>query len=108
MTECKDHGACPSVALGQEIIEKEMSSLVTWSLSPDSKMIFREFKFKNFKEALEFTNKIGVIAEEMNHHPDILLKWGLVKVDYSTHNAGGLTEMDFEAAKRIDSLIESH
>lgn len=105
MSECKDHGACPSVALGEEAIKKEMSFIAAWNLSEDSKMISREFKFNNFKEALEFTNRIGAIAEEMNHHPDILLKWGSVNVDYWTHNAGGLTEMDFEAAKKINRLV---
>jgi 4a-hydroxytetrahydrobiopterin dehydratase len=66
--------------------------------------ISREFKFKNFSQALEFVNKVGAIAETMNHHPDISLKWGSARVEYWTHNANGLSEMDFDAAEKIDAL----
>lgn len=75
-----------------------------WSLSSDSKMISREFKFKNFVEALSFVNQVGEIAEAVNHHPDITLKWGYAKVDLWTHSIGGLSESDFIVAGKIDSL----
>ncbi len=105
-TDCKDHGACPSTALSQAEIDKELSSIDSaWKLNKqEPKKISREFKFKNFAEALEFTNKVGAIAEGMNHHPDISLKWGYVCVEYWTHNANGLTEMDFKAAAKVDAL----
>jgi 4a-hydroxytetrahydrobiopterin dehydratase len=64
----------------------------------------REFKFKNFLEALNFTNRVGELAEAQNHHPDIYLTWGKVKVTIWTHKVDGLTESDFVLAAKIDRL----
>ena len=64
----------------------------------------KEFTFKNFKEALAFTNKIGALAEEEGHHPDIFLRWGKVKVTLWTHAVGGLSENDFILASKINQL----
>jgi 4a-hydroxytetrahydrobiopterin dehydratase len=66
----------------------------------------REFKFKDFRAALTFTNRVGELAEEQNHHPDIFLTWGKVKVTIWTHKIDGLTESDFVLAAKIDSLPE--
>jgi 4a-hydroxytetrahydrobiopterin dehydratase len=62
----------------------------------------REFKFKNFVDALAFTNKVGELAEQQGHHPDIYLSWGKVKVTIWTHKIDGLTESDFVLAAKID------
>lgn len=64
----------------------------------------REFKFKNFTQALDFTNRVAAIAEFQRHHPDILLKWGLVKVTIYTHKINGLDTNDFILASKIDQL----
>jgi 4a-hydroxytetrahydrobiopterin dehydratase len=64
--------------------------------------IEREFKFPDFKAALDFTNKVGAIAEEQGHHPDIYLAWGKVGVKVWTHKIDGLTESDFIMAAKID------
>ena len=104
-TDCNDHGACPSAQLSHELIKKELKLVSHWLHESQPDRIIREFKFKNFAQALAFTNKVGEIAEAMNHHPDITLKWGSVKVEYWTHNAVGLTMMDFEAARKIDQLV---
>lgn len=64
----------------------------------------REFKFKDFREALAFTNKVGELAEAQGHHPDIYLAWGKVKVTIWTHKIEGLTESDFVLAAKIDRL----
>jgi 4a-hydroxytetrahydrobiopterin dehydratase len=64
----------------------------------------REFKFKNFADALAFTNKVGALAERVNHHPDIFLAWGLVKLTLWTHSANGLTEGDFIFAAKVNEL----
>ena len=66
--------------------------------------IRKEFNFKNFKEALDFVNKIGELAEQENHHPDIFLAWGKVIAELSTHAIGGLSENDFILAAKIESL----
>ena len=55
----------------------------------------REYKFANFRDALAFTNKVGELAESQNHHPDIYLAWGKVKLTLWTHSIGGLSESDF-------------
>jgi 4a-hydroxytetrahydrobiopterin dehydratase len=64
----------------------------------------KEFSFKNFREALAFTNQVGELAEKVNHHPDIYLAWGKVKITIWTHKIDGLTESDFVLAAKIDEL----
>ena len=64
----------------------------------------REFKFKDFREALSFTNQLGELAEAQGHHPDIYLSWGKVKVTVWTHKIDGLTESDFVLAAKADRL----
>ena len=65
----------------------------------------KEYKFKNFREALEFTNKVGELAESQGHHPDIYLAWGQVKLTIWTHKIDGLTESDFVMAAKADKLL---
>jgi 4a-hydroxytetrahydrobiopterin dehydratase len=64
----------------------------------------KEYKFKDFREALDFTNQVGEMAERQNHHPDIYLAWGRVKVTIWTHKIDGLTESDFFFAAKTDLL----
>jgi 4a-hydroxytetrahydrobiopterin dehydratase len=64
----------------------------------------REFKFKDFREALSFTNRVGELAEAQGHHPDIFLTWGKVKLTLWTHKVDGLTESDFVFAAKADRL----
>src|SRR5579885_2595054 len=77
-----------------------------WKLIEDHQ-IEKEYKFKNFKEALDFTNKIGQIAELEGHHPDILLSWGKVKIILWTHKINGLSESDFIMAAKCDACFYS-
>jgi 4a-hydroxytetrahydrobiopterin dehydratase len=67
----------------------------------------KEFKFKDFKSALAFTNKIGALAERQGHHPDLYLAWGKVRVTIWTHAVDGVTESDFVLAAKIESLKRS-
>jgi 4a-hydroxytetrahydrobiopterin dehydratase len=62
----------------------------------------KEFTFKNFTEALAFVNRVGDVAEEQNHHPDLYLAWGKVRVEIWTHKINGLTESDFIFAAKAD------
>src|SRR5690242_2108472 len=64
----------------------------------------KEFKFPDFKTALDFVNKAGAIAEEEGHHPDLYLAWGKVEVKIWTHKADGLTESDFILAAKLDRI----
>jgi len=75
-----------------------------WSIV-DEHHIVRAYKFPDFKSALAFVNKVGAIAEEQGHHPDILLGWGKVEITTWTHAVDGLTESDFILAAKIDQLI---
>ncbi|HEX2697056.1 MAG TPA: 4a-hydroxytetrahydrobiopterin dehydratase [Anaerolineales bacterium] len=69
------------------------------------KRLERVFKFKNFAQALEFTNKIGAIAEEEDHHPLVTTEWGRATVQWWTHKIGGLHQNDFIMAAKTDQLI---
>lgn len=78
-----------------------------WQLEDNGKVIKKKFKFPDFKTALNFVNKIGAIAEEEGHHPEIELGWGKVEVELSTHAIGGLSINDFILAAKINKLLES-
>jgi len=65
----------------------------------------KAFKFKDFHEALAFTNKVGELAEEQGHHPDMYLSWGKVKIEIWTHKIDGLTESDFVFAAKTEALL---
>ena len=71
----------------------------------DEKRLTRTYKFKNFREALAFTNKVGEIAEEAGHHPAILTEWGAVTVSWWTHKIKGLHLNDFVMAAKTDRLF---
>lgn len=65
----------------------------------------KEFPFKNFREALEFTNRVGDLAEEQGHHPDIHVAWGKVRLTVWTHKIDGLTESDFVFAAKSERVL---
>ena len=75
-----------------------------WQVSDDAKWLSREFKFKNFAEALSFTDKVGQISESEGHHPDIEMGWGYVRIKLTTHAIKGLSENDFIVAAKTDQL----
>lgn len=68
------------------------------------KALWKAFSFPDFKTALAFANKVGAIAEELNHHPDINLSWGRVSIWTTSHDAHKITEKDHELAKKIDQI----
>lgn len=75
-----------------------------WSLSEDGSRISRKFTFNNFVEALDFVNKVGGLAEEEGHHPDISFGWGYADIVLYTHKIKGLHENDFIMAAKIDRI----
>jgi 4a-hydroxytetrahydrobiopterin dehydratase len=87
---------------GKEL-EKLHQSVPKWMVY-DEHHLHREFKFPDFKQALEFVNRVGALAEEQGHHPDILLAWGKAEITLWTHKIDGLTESDFIMAAKIDRL----
>jgi len=90
-------------ALKGKELETLQKSIPLWSVM-DEHHLHREFRFPDFKQALEFVNRIGTIAEEEGHHPDIALAWGKVGVTTWTHKIDGLTESDFILAAKIDRV----
>jgi len=84
-------------------IEQKVEALDGWEIE-GSKKIYKNYKFKNFQQALDFTNQVGAVAEEMQHHPDIYLTWGKVEIEIFTHEEDSLTDADFELAERIDQI----
>jgi len=98
---CKK-GAIPLKGDSQAELHRHLDK--NWKIV-DEQRLEREFIFKNFREALAFTNKLGEIAEEEDHHPDILLSYGKVKVTLWTHKINGLSENDFILAAKYDNLF---
>jgi 4a-hydroxytetrahydrobiopterin dehydratase len=70
----------------------------------DNHHLQKTLRFENFAQALQFVNRVGAIAEEQNHHPDLFLAWGKVTITLWTHKIDGLTESDFIFAAKCDSL----
>jgi 4a-hydroxytetrahydrobiopterin dehydratase len=89
--------------LNDDEISDHLGTRPLWRLERGE--IIRDLKFDNFARALEFVNRVGALAESLDHHPDILIHgWNKVRLSLMTHSANGLTEKDFELAARIDSL----
>ena len=87
---------------GQEL-HSLSHQLPNWSVI-DEHHITRKFTFPDFQNALDFVNRVGAVAEQQGHHPDILLSWGKVEITLWTHAVNGLTESDFIMAAKIDRI----
>lgn len=92
-----------AAAIPETALAEYLKQVPGWELLTEMK-ITKSFKFPNFRKALEFTNRVGELAESEGHHPDIFLSWGKVKIELSTHAVKGLSENDFILAARIDGL----
>ena len=88
--------------LAPEEARRRAESLPEWRLQDGR--LSRNFRFPDFQQALDFVNKVGAIAEELGHHPDIHLGWGRADIETWTHDANGITELDFTLAATIDAL----
>ena len=86
-------------------IDARLASAGDWHRG-EEQTIVRELKFDDFAGAVAFVNRVAALAEEANHHPDILIHgWNKVRLTLSTHSAGGLTDADFGLAGRIERLL---
>jgi 4a-hydroxytetrahydrobiopterin dehydratase len=94
-------GGVPPLA-GPEI-EKLQAELSGWEVVNEHHLK-KEYKFANFREAQDFVVKVGELAEEQGHHPDICYGWGKAEIQIWTHKINGLTESDFILAAKIDKL----
>lgn len=84
--------------------EEFLCEVPQWALK--DKTIEREFQFKDFRQAMEFVNRVADIAEQQDHHPDILITYNKVTLTFSTHKVGGLSPKDFILAAKIDLVIQ--
>ncbi len=88
--------------LTEEQIGRRMKELKDWTKAGNE--IRTTVKLKDFVHAMGFVNSVALLAEKMDHHPDIDIRWNSVTLTLSTHSAGGLTDNDFNLAKQIDEL----
>ena len=90
--------------LNQEEIDKLASQLENWKVIENHHLV-GVYQFVNFAEALEFTRRVGEVAEDLQHHPEIDLGWGRVEITIFTHDRDGLTELDFRFAARVQKAF---
>jgi 4a-hydroxytetrahydrobiopterin dehydratase len=91
--------------MAAEEAETLVSKVSGWTLEEERKGIRRQFRFRNFAEAIRFACQVGEIAETEGHHPDLSVGWGYCTVRFRTHSIGGLTENDFIMAAKVNRLL---
>jgi 4a-hydroxytetrahydrobiopterin dehydratase len=89
-------------ALSQEDVNRHLGALPDWKIA--SGELVRTFQFKDFRAALGFVNRVGELAEEAGHHPDIDIRYNRVRLGLVTHDVGGITAKDFDLAGRAEKL----
>jgi 4a-hydroxytetrahydrobiopterin dehydratase len=90
-------------ALSQAEIDSRIRALAGWAV--ENNTIAKVFAFKNYYETMAFVNAVAWIAHGEDHHPDLAVGYNKCKVTYSTHDAGGITEKDFDCAKKVQALL---
>ena len=93
--------------MGAEEAGRLVSLVSGWTLEEEAKGIRREFRFRNFAEAMQFARRVGEIAEAEGHHPDLSVGWGYCTVRFHTHAIRGLHENDFIMAAKVSRLVPS-
>jgi len=88
--------------LSENEISEKLGGLVGWG--QEGNQIVKQFKFKNFVESIGFVSKVAILAERVDHHPDILIEYSKVTITLSTHSEGGLTKKDFDLASEIQEV----
>ncbi|MGH8728645.1 MAG: 4a-hydroxytetrahydrobiopterin dehydratase [Burkholderiales bacterium] len=99
-TACR--GGVPPLAAAEA--ERLLKDTPGWSLADDAKCIKRSFRFDDFAAAMNFARKVGALAEDEGHHPDIHFGWGYCEVTFYTHKIKGLHENDFIMAAKVNAL----
>lgn len=90
-------------ALRDEQAQANLTHLNGWQI--ENGQLVKTFQFKFFRGSLDFVNRVGELAEQAGHHPDIDIRYNRVRLSLTTHDAGGLTEMDFELAAKIERAV---
>lgn len=100
-TPCSDNKKALTVQEANELLKHTPN----WTMLDDATLMVREFEFENFKDALDFVNEIGELAEKEGHHPDIAFGWQYCSIALQTHSLEALSENDFILAAKIDALV---
>jgi 4a-hydroxytetrahydrobiopterin dehydratase len=90
-------------AISPEQARTRLAQLQGWQI--EAQELVKTFQFKDFVAALQFVNRVGELAETSGHHPDIDIRYSRVRLVLTTHDAGGLTEKDFNLASRVEKLV---
>lgn len=88
--------------LSDSEVKGKLGSVSSWQLAKGK--LHKEYKFESFEEAMKFVNSVASVAASLNHHPEIFNVYNKVTLDINTHDEGGITELDFEFARRVDAL----
>ncbi len=88
--------------LSDETIRAQLRSLSGWTL--DDQAIVKSYPFPTYGAVIAFVNQVAAIAEKQNHHPDMTVTYSAATLRYTSHDADGLTQADFDAARAVDSL----
>lgn len=88
--------------LNEEQIQEGLTRLTGWTV--EGGFLSRKFRFKAFMDGMAFVNKVAGLAETMNHHPDIYIRFGMITISLVTHGAQGLTHLDFDQAGKVENL----
>jgi 4a-hydroxytetrahydrobiopterin dehydratase len=88
--------------LPADVIEKNLQQCPHWAL--DQGKLYRRFVFDDFVAAFGFMSQVALLAEAMNHHPEWSNVWNRVEIHLTTHDAGGISDLDFQLARKIDAL----
>ncbi|BDC18368.1 4a-hydroxytetrahydrobiopterin dehydratase [Acidianus sp. HS-5] len=88
--------------LSEDEIGNKLKNLNNWEYK-DNKLV-KEFKFRNFDDSINFLKLIQPVADSLDHHPDVHIYYNRVVIELTTHDAGGITELDFQLAEKIDDL----
>lgn len=90
--------------LSDEEIHEALQKLPSWHR--EEKKIIRDYTFEDFRRAVEFVNHVAELAEQADHHPDMLVHgWNKVRITLTTHSAGGITQNDIELARKIEDIV---
>ena len=94
----------PQPKLMPRELEQTLDALPAWTLNESATSISRTLRFANFSEAFAIMTRVALAAEKADHHPDWSNSWNKVEISLTTHSAGGLTRLDTDLARTIDSL----
>jgi len=87
-----------------EELQQRLKKIPEWEIKRDR--LVRSFEFDEFMDGIDFVNGVAEIADDANHHPDIIIRYNIVKLSLVTHDSGGITSRDFELAARLDTLMD--